>query len=193
MAKGVQLGLETSRRIVHRTRLAEATPTDKTGRDVPQDTLPRDYRQFELTAELSGGAGSTAAVKWLRWDYQNSEFIDSGDTGEVLDATGNAWGISGDRGEAVFRGGQWIVHINPGQPVYRGKLDGDLDSGDSATMSVWRDDPLADSGVNITVHDPAPLPFITAAKKIAIYTPVSAIHISGKWYLEVPGACEVAQ
>lgn len=39
------------------------------------------------------------------------------------------------------------------QAPIHGVLDGALSDGDSATMSVWTGDPLADSGENITVHD----------------------------------------
>jgi hypothetical protein len=122
--RGVTLAKETARRIVRQIRAAEATPSDRTGRDVPSSRLPRAYRDFELTEELSGGTGATAEVKWLIWNAANEELQDSGETGEVLDAYGNAYGLEGERGEARFVGGKWVVSRNPGSAVYKGTFSG---------------------------------------------------------------------
>ena len=77
--------------------------------------------------------------------------------------------------------------------ILHGKLDGDLNSGSSATMSVWADDPLADTGDNVTIYDSSTLPFITAAYKIPSGRAVTATHKSGKWYLHTIAGCEVDQ
>jgi hypothetical protein len=190
---GVQFEKSTAQRIVDKVRRAENTPDDRTGLDVYHKYIPRAYREFELTEELSGGVGSTAAVKWLRWNNPAEEIQDSGETGEVFDHLGTAWGIEGERGEARRLGDRWVVSRNPGRPVYHGKLDGDLDSGSSAVMSVWEGATLADSGVNITIYDASSLVMITASKKIASGVAVTAMYDGTKFYLNVPGACEIAQ
>lgn len=81
----------------------------------------------------------------------------------------------------------------PHRPVIRGKLDGDLNSGSSTTMSVWAGAPMADTSRNVTVYDDANLPAITASKKIASGVGLSASWHSGRWHLLTPYACEVAQ
>jgi len=91
----------------------------------------------------------------------------------------------------TIKGTRYIKY--PAGQVLRGKLDGDLDSGGSATMSVWEGSPLADSGRNITVYDSSTLPLITAGYKIASGVAIKVSYYNGKFYLDVPGACEVAQ
>lgn len=123
--RGIQFSTSAARRIVESVRAAEATPRDQTGRDRPPPRVD-DRRFFELTEELSGGAGSSAACKLLWWNTEDDDFIDSGETGEVFDAMGNAWGLEGERGEARLLGGKWIVTVNPGQPIYEGTADADI-------------------------------------------------------------------
>lgn len=62
--------------------------------------------------------------------------------------------------------------------VIFGKLDGALTQGGSATMSVWTDDPLADSGRNVTVYDW----FLGDGEELAAGKKVKAEFICGKWY-----------
>ena len=90
-------------------------------------------------------------------------------------------------------GTKWaLVHMGvPYYPTIRGKLDGDLNSGSSATMSVWTGSTLSDSGRNVTVYDS--LTFISASKEIDTGTVITANWWEGKWCLNVPGACEIAQ
>lgn len=78
-------------------------------------------------------------------------------------------------------------------PTLRGKLDADLNSGSSATMSVWNGATLADTSENVTLYDSSTLPFISSGKKIASGTAVTASFTAGKWYLDTPAACEVDQ
>lgn len=130
--RSVAFSQQAARRIADRVRAAEATPSDRTGHLVRR-ALPDDYRFFELSEELSGGAGSTAAVKWLWWNTEDDDFIDSGETGEVFDHLEVAWGLEGERGEARFLGGKWVVSINPGQPFYEGTAAADISS--SATTA----------------------------------------------------------
>jgi hypothetical protein len=59
-----------------------------------------------------------------------------------------------------------------------GKLDGVLNQGSSATMSIWAGDPLADTGDNITVYDW----FLGSGESIASGKKVKAEFICGKWY-----------
>ncbi len=125
MARGVAFGEQTARRLVDKLRAGEASPRDERGHLMPP-LAGDDHRFFELTEELSGGAGETATCKWLWWNTEVDDFIDSGETGEVLDALGNAWGLEGERGEARFLGGKWIVSNNPGQPVYEGTAAADI-------------------------------------------------------------------
>jgi hypothetical protein len=73
-----------------------------------------------------------------------------------------------------------VVRIgNPGHTVVFGKLDGTLNQGGSATMSIWSGDPLADSGENMTVYDW----FLEAAGSLALGTKVAAEFYCGKWYV----------
>lgn len=60
-----------------------------------------------------------------------------------------------------------------------GKLDGVLNQGSSVLMSVWADDPLADTGQNITVYDW----FLEAVGSLASGTKCKAEMYSGKWYV----------
>jgi hypothetical protein len=132
MAQPVSFGPETARRIIDQTRLAEARPRNDRVADEPRKALPRYYRVFELTEELSGGAGSTAAVKWLRWSTADEEYQDSGETGTITDTTGRHWGIAGEIGRAAWLGTDdapiWEVVDTPGKPAYYGTLADDTTS-----------------------------------------------------------------
>jgi hypothetical protein len=133
MPRPISFGEETARRIIRQTRYSEARqPGDRLEQDGNR-TVPRFYRVFELTEELSGGAGSTAAVKWFRWNPTDEEYQDSQETGEIIDTLGNYWGLEGERGRAAWigttaSGPLWEVVDNPGQAVYYGTLDADTDS-----------------------------------------------------------------
>ncbi len=72
--------------------------------------------------------------------------------------------------------GRWIV-ANRGDILF-GKLDGDLNEGSSAVMSIWDDDPLADTGKNITVHDW----FLQSGETLDSGKKVKAELYGGKWY-----------
>lgn len=98
-------------------------------------SVPAD-RPFELSAELSGGAGSTADVKWLEWDADAGKLVDSEETGVVEDIYGNAWGLQGERGSARRLGDKWSVSVNPGQPIYQGTLAGDVTTTGNTNVSV---------------------------------------------------------
>lgn len=132
----VAFSRQAAKRIAEAVRGVESMPRDQSGRLLPRG-VPDDHRFFELSAELSGGAGEVAAVKWLWWNTEDDDFIDSTETGTVLDALGNAWGLEGERGEARFLGGKWIVSHNPGQPVYEGTAAADISaSATTASISV---------------------------------------------------------
>lgn len=99
-----------------------------------------------------------------------------------LDVAGSVYEMTG----LTSRGTRYVIG-NP-YPVIRGYLDGNLNAGSSATMSVWDGATLADSGRNVTVYDPGA---ITTGKKIASGVGLTACFTAGKWYLLTPYACEV--
>lgn len=86
------------------------------------------FRRFELTAELSGGQGATAAVNWLEWDRTSEEWVDDGTDGEVVAALGNEYGLQGEQGVAQWVNGQWEVVVNPGSGIYVGTASGAISS-----------------------------------------------------------------
>jgi len=146
--RGVQFTRPTARRIVDAIRLAEGTPRDETGLDVIFPSKPRAYRPFELTEALV--AGGTADVNWLIWNTTEDGLIDTGLTGEVTDHLDHAWGLPGDRGEAVFVGGKWVVTVNPGQGVYYGTFASDttespcnIDIGEETVSALLRAEPAS--------------------------------------------------
>lgn len=96
--------------------------------------------------------------------------------------------------ELTGTGAQLVLcRLGTAWPILRGKLDADLNSGSSATMSVWNGATLSDTSENVTLYDSASLPYITASKKIKSGTAVTASYCCGKWYLLTPAACEVDQ
>lgn len=136
----------TARRIVDAVRDAEGTPRDETGRDLVFPSQPRNYRPFELTEALV--AGGTAEVKWLIWNTTEDGLIDTELTGEVTDYLDHSWGLPGDRGEALWIGGKWVVIVNPGQAVYYGTFAADttespcdIDIGDETVSALLRAEP----------------------------------------------------
>lgn len=176
-------GPETARRIVANTRRGEALPLDRTGKDVPSATLNRYYREFELTEELSGGKGAEADVKWLVWNDASQEMVDSGKTGEVCDHLGAAWGIKGDRGEARFLGGKWVVSRNPGQGIYPGSLAGDTTSSPAnVTISLGGED----STVSCTLRKTPP-----SGEKYASGTGCYVGNCRGAWEIVAMLDCPV--
>jgi len=176
--RGVAFGHETARRIVDKTRQDEATPTDRTGQAARRDLLPRDYREFELAEELSGGKGSTAAVKWLWWHVDSEDFIDSSETGEVYDHTGNAYGLEGEIGDARFLGGKWVINRNPGRPVYDVTASGDISAGSSTGDFTATID-----GTSRTVEASIPSGAIPTGKKIASGTAGFVSNSGGTFHL----------
>lgn len=63
-----------------------------------------------------------------------------------------------------------------------GKLDGALAAGGSATVSIWRGDPLADTGENVTAHAP---PLLTAGSIASgNWVRVTWYPHSSKWYVD---------
>jgi hypothetical protein len=149
--RGVAFGRETARRVIRNIREDEARPSDRAGRDTPSMLLPRFFRDFELAEELSGGAGETAEVKWLLFSKADDELVDTGETGEVEDLYGNAWGLEGERGEARFLGGKWIVSSNPGQPDYQGTFASDVTASGAANVSVTIDGNARTVSANVPV------------------------------------------
>ena len=136
---------------------------------------------------------SGVCVGKVDFDYSDQPYaeIKDGDAGLLVGAEGGMQTLWKESGT----GAKWaVIRLGvPYYPILRGKLDGDLDSGGSATMSVWEGATLADSGRDVTINDSSTLPVITSGKKIAGDTAVSATHTSGKWYLNVPGDCEETQ
>lgn len=183
--RGVALGRETARRVIRKVREDEARPVNRTGCDVPSTVLPRFFRDFELAEELSGGAGETAEVKWLRWSKADDELVDSGDTGEVVDLYGNAWGLEGERGEARFLGGLWVVSSNPGQPTYQCTLDADVGTTGYTNVSATID------GQTRTVSAYMPASPGTGMKWASGST-VFIAHSRGNWRIVSITACPVA-
>jgi hypothetical protein len=76
--------------------------------------------------------------------------------------------------------------------IVTGKLDEDHLSGDTATYSLYSDDGLTDSGVNVEVED-TPV-FIDAGKKLAANTWARLYRgDDGNYYLLSPSSCPVDQ
>jgi hypothetical protein len=82
----------------------------------------------------------------------------------------------------------WIARAI--EDVILGELDEDLNSSSNATTSVLRGDPLADSGINVEVYDPA---FIPVGEKLEEDCRVWARWYAGKYYLVSASCCPVAQ
>jgi hypothetical protein len=76
------------------------------------------------------------------------------------------------------KSGHWLV-TGGGNRVHWGKLDGALAYNGSATCSIWEDDPLADSGRNVTVYAPP----LLASGSLASGSWVKIERIAGKWYV----------
>lgn len=93
----------------------------------------------------------------------------------VHHAKNGPWIASGDGGAGG--GGEAVV------TKYLGVLDGTLEQGGSATMSIWNDDPLEDSGDNLTVWDW----FLAVGEDLAGGTRVKVDLFSGKWYVTAAG------
>ena len=183
--RGVAFGASAAKRIVDTVRARESTPRDQRGRLRPG--LSDDHRFFELTEELSGGAGSTADVKWLWWNTEDDDFVDSGETGEVLDHLSNAWGLQGERGEARFLGGKWVVIGNPGQPVYQGTAAANiLSSHTIASINVDID------GATRSVTANVPTGAVSSGKKYASGGIVFIAHSRGAFRIVSFVSCEVA-
>ena len=71
---------------------------------------------------------------------------------------------------------------------WKGKLDGDLEQGSSATVSLWHHDgdSLVDTGVNVTAYDW----FLKTGETISSGLKVKvAKHQDGKWWVEA-AECE---
>ena len=66
-----------------------------------------------------------------------------------------------------------------------GKLDNELFSGGGANMSIWRDDPLADTGENIVVTAP---PQLTSGSMVGGSWVWAMQHSNGLWYV-MGGEC----
>ena len=175
--RGVNFTRTTARRIVDAIRKAEGAPRDDTGRDVVFPSQPRKYRPFELTEALV--AGGTAEVAWLIWNTTADGLIDTTLTGEVTDHLDHAWGLPGDRGEAMWIGGKWVVLINPGQAVYYGTFASDttespcdIDIGEETVSALLRAEP-------------------TAGQKYAAGVGVYVAHSYGEWEIISVLACTV--
>lgn len=180
--RGVAFSKSTARRIVDAVRDAEATPLDLTGADLLFPRRPRCYRPFELTEQLN--AGGDADVKWLIWNTTSDGLIDTGLTGEVTDHLVRAYGLIGERGEAVWHGGKWLVLTSPGQGIYYGTLAANTTSS-PANVTV------AIGGTNRTVScvlraTPA------SGKKYASGTKVYVGHFRGSWEIVSILSCTVS-
>lgn len=161
-----------------------------------EPATPDHYGKFVILAQplkddqIGWAFASGVCVVKVDYTYSDSPYADikDGDDGLLLADEGGAaqvlWKETGT-------GTKWsIVRLgHPTYPTIRGKLDADLNAGSSAAFSVWEGATLADSGRNVTLYDW----FITTGKKIASGTKCSAVWNSGKWYLEVPAACEEDQ
>jgi hypothetical protein len=161
---------------------------------------PDHYGKFVILAQplkngqIGWGFVSGICVVQVDYTYNDSPYADikNGDDGVLLADEGGAAQVLWSEGGTES---QWSI-VRLGRPVYptiRGKLDGDLNSGSSATMSVWAGATLADTSRNVTLYDSSTLPFISSGKKIASGTAVTASFTAGKWYLDTPAACEVDQ
>lgn len=73
--------------------------------------------------------------------------------------------------------GKWVAVTR--NQVLLGILDESLSQGSSTTMSVYQGDPLADTGVDITVYDW----FLGSGESIASGKKIKAEFICGKWYV----------
>lgn len=184
--RSVAFGAATARRIIAQVRAAEGTPRDQTGR-LLAGTVFDDRRFFELTAELSGGAGQTAAVKWLWWNAEQGGLADSGQTGEVIDLLGAAWGLAGERGEARWLGGLWVVSFNPGQPVYEGTANGDI-SATASTASIH----VTIGGQTRTVTANVPDDAVGTGKKYTSGDRLFIAHSRGAWRIVSFVECEAS-
>lgn len=180
--RGVAFSRSTARRIVDAVRDAEATPIDLTGIDMlAVPPRPRRYRQFELAETLS--AGGTANVNWLQWNTTQDGLVYDGVVGEVTDHLVRAYGLEGERGEAVWHGGKWLVLTSPGQGIYYGTLAADTTTSPTNVT-------IAIGGSNRTVScvlraTPA------SGKKYASGTKVYVGHFRGSWEIVSVLSCTV--
>jgi len=78
-----------------------------------------------------------------------------------------------------------IIRIGAPLPAYIGKLDGVLDSGQSAEMLIWAGDPPADTEERVTVHDW----MLKSGDSFPIGTKVVVLGIDGRLYV-ISGACD---
>lgn len=108
--------------------------------------------------------------------------VKDGDAGSLqLDLCGTARVLWIESGTGV----KWAVirlGVGPGQTEYRGKLDGALAAGGSATVSIWRySGSDADTGINVTAHDW----LLPSGGSLATATPVIVkwYEDSQKWYV----------
>ena len=132
---------------------------------------------------------SGVCVCQVDYDYAAQPYADIKDSDAGLLEAGEG-GSAKVLWKETGTGTLWsVVRIGvPHYPILRGKLDGDLTAGGSATMSIWEAATLADSGRNVTVYDPGA---ITALKKIASGSGLTASWTSGKWWMLAPYTCEV--
>ena len=160
-----------------------------------EPATPDHYGKFCILLEpIADDAQGLACVSGVvpvqvSFTYSDSPYADvlDGDDAKLVGSEGGMPILYKETGT----GTKWAL-VQMGVPYYptiRGKLDDDLDAGSSEVFSVWDGATLADTNRNVTLYDW----FITASSKIASGTKCSATWRSGKWYLEVPGACETDQ
>lgn len=158
------------------------------------------YGKFVVLVEpladdaIGWGLASGVVPVQISFTYSDSPYADITNS-DATKLTADEGGAAQVLYKETGTGTKWtLCRIGtPHRPVIRGKLDADLNSGSSATMSVWAGATLADTGRNVTVYDASSLPAITASKKIASGKGLSASWHDGKWHLLTPYACEVDQ
>lgn len=144
---------------------------------------PPVIRRFEFyTALVSGTAPTTAEGKFLY--YNGTDYVTETVTFDVYDPTGSVNADAEEAGWVIWRkdSQRWeLITGFQGTFCKIGILDGDLDYGSSATMSVYTGAGNAetDSGEDITVYDW----LLQAGDSIPAGTKVIAIWNGFCWYV----------
>lgn len=86
-------------------------------RQKPGDYGEKPLRRYELTAALS--AGGSASAKFIKWDSDDEEYADAGQTFTLYSGNSEATGNDGDKGLCCYFAdrGQWEVIAGGGGGV----------------------------------------------------------------------------
>ncbi len=138
---------------------------------------PTFIRYFNEIVAGTGIRGSTMVDNCARVLLESNIKIGGGDDnlGNTLFET-----LSFSKNFHITQEDDCVINIDTsGDRIHFGKLDGDLNAASSATMSIWANDPLADTTENITVYDW----FLGAGETLDTGKKVKVEFYSNKWYV----------